>query len=118
MCNNTSPLSFLVQTNTFQCVMATDGTLAFVIFLYAQGEIQWTTGDDSDGINGFGGTPAQVGFNAGDGIRFVSVPDSQTANILHIDERVGNSGETGVWIFRVDEATVEVGGDCSSNNGK
>ena len=45
--------------------MATNGVNSFVIFLYADGEIQWTTGDASGGTGGLGGTPAQVGFNAG-----------------------------------------------------
>lgn len=29
--------------------------------------MQWTTGDASDGTDGFGGTPATVGANKGDG---------------------------------------------------
>ena len=49
--------------------MVTDGANSFVIFLYADNGIQWTTGDASDGFGGFGGTPAHVGFNAGDGVR-------------------------------------------------
>ncbi len=78
----------------------TDGTFSFAKFLYADGEIQWTTGDASGGINGFGGTPAQVGFNAGDGERFFSVPGSQTNGIMNIDSTT-NVNIPGVWIFQV-----------------
>ena len=41
-----------VQTNTFQCVLATDGSRSSAIFLYEQGGIQWTTGDSSGGTFG------------------------------------------------------------------
>ena len=90
--------------------MATDGTRSFVLFLYEN--ITWTTGDASGGRGGFGGTPAQVGFNAGDGIRFASVPGSQTAEIANIEE-TSNVGVPGLWIFRVDENIVLAG--CSED---
>ncbi len=73
------------QIATFQCVLMTDGTSSFVKFLYADGEMQWTKEDASGSTNGFGGTPAQVGFNAGDGKRFFSVPGSLTNRIMNID---------------------------------
>ena len=88
--------------------MATDGIDSFVIFLYADGEIQWTTGDASGGTGGLGGTPAQVGFNAGDGVRFASVPGSQTAEIINIDT-TSNVGIPGVWIFKVNEQDIGIG---------
>ena len=65
--------------------MITNGRRSFALFLYSDGEIQWTTGDASDGVGGFGGTPAQDGFNAGDGECFASVTGSQTAAIVNID---------------------------------
>ena len=94
-------------------MLVTDGRLSFVIFLYAEGVIQWTTGSASGGTDGFGGTPAQVGFNAGDGIQYASVPGSQTADIVNIDERRGNTGLKGVWIFRVDGKNIRVT-NCTS----
>ena len=39
-----------------------------VCFCY--GDMQWTTGDASGGTGGFGGTPATVGVNKGDGVNF------------------------------------------------
>ena len=94
-------------------MLVTDGRLSFVIFLYAEGLIQWTTGSASGGTDGFGGTPAQVGFNAGDGIQYASVQGSQTADIVNIDERLGNTGLKGVWIFRVDDENIRVT-NCTS----
>ena len=91
--------------------MITDGIRSFTIFNYADGEIQWTTGDASGGINGFGGTAAQVGFNAGDGIRFTNVPGSQTPGIVDIDNTT-NVCRPGVWIFRVDEEEITVTDRC------
>ena len=35
--------------------------------------MQWTTGDASNGVNGFGGYPATVGVNKGDGINYALV---------------------------------------------
>jgi hypothetical protein len=93
------------QTNTFQCVLMSDGTYSFVSFLYADGLIQWTTGDASGGTNGLGGTPAQGGFNAGDGARFFSIPGSQTSAILNV-YNTSNVGIPGVWTFRVDQNDI------------
>ena len=65
---------------------------------------------------GLGGTPAQAGFNAGDGIRYYSLPASQTDEMVDIDQHPGNTGVKGLWIFRVDREEVK-SGECS-NSGK
>lgn len=72
------------------------------MFLYADEGIQWTTGDDcpSGGVNGLGGIPAQVGFNAGDGAHFFTVPESQTTAVINIS-MTSNIGVPGVWVFQV-----------------
>ena len=75
--------------------------------MYADGEIQWTTGVASGGVNGLGGTPAQVGFNAGDGVNFAIVPASRTPDIINIDT-TSNVGIPGVWIFQVNEARIAI----------
>ena len=95
-------------------MLTTDGLLSFVIFLYADGEIQWTTGEASGGTDGLGGTPAQVGFDAGDGIRYFAVPGSQTDEIINIAS-TSNVGIPGMWIFRIDGQEVVAGG-CQSVN--
>ena len=81
--------------------------MSYVIFLYADGLIQWTTGDDSGGVDGLNGTQAQVGLNAGDDeMRFYNHPDSRTANIINITSTKFpdvDGVESGVLIFRVDK---------------
>jgi len=62
------------KLNTFQLILS-DGTDPVVgignnvAFCYK--EMQWTTGAASSGVNGFGGVPATVGSNRGNGTDFV-----------------------------------------------
>ncbi|XP_013409259.1 protein mesh-like isoform X1 [Lingula anatina] len=101
------------NTNTFQAVLVTDEIHSFVIFNYDV--ITWTTGSASGGSSGTGGTPAQAGFNAGDGKRYFSVPGSRTAAIIDV-ENTTNVGVPGRWVFQVDNAEVTAAGDCSSSS--
>jgi len=94
------PVHLFIQTNTFQCVLASSGVESFVIFLYADGRIQWTTGDASDGDDGLGGTEALAGINAGNGVNSVTIPGSRTPSIINITQ-TSNVGIPGVWIFKV-----------------
>ena len=62
--------------NTFQLIISngTSNVLpagSNIAFIY--GDMQWTTGDASQGINGFGGTPATVGVNRGDGVDYIQL---------------------------------------------
>ncbi|MCY2961932.1 MAG: hypothetical protein NTY35_17380 [Planctomycetota bacterium] len=61
------------KRSTFQVIIS-DGTDPFVGLgqnvCFCYGDMQWTTGDASGGTSGFGGTPATVGINAGDGVNF------------------------------------------------
>ncbi|XP_071480508.1 uncharacterized protein [Diadema antillarum] len=92
-------------TNTFQAVLVTDGRYSFAIFNY--GDINWTTGTASNGnsCTGLGGTPAQVGFNAGDGVRYYSVPGSRTDDIVDVEE-ASNVNVTGRYVFRTDSSQI------------
>ena len=81
--------------NTFQVVLATDGSRTFVAFLYE--DIQWS------GI--FFSTT--IGFNAGDGVRSFTLPESLTAEGVLNLENTSNVGIPGVYIFRVDQNEVE-----------
>lgn len=62
------------KLNTFQLIIS-DGTDPIipngnnVSFCY--GDMEWTTGSASSGVGGFGGTPATVGVNEGDGVSFM-----------------------------------------------
>ena len=67
-------------------MIAANQQMTFVFFIYA--DIQW-----GDGAN--------IGFNAGDGVRFFMLPGALTNQVLNIDEG-SNVGVTGVYIYRVD----------------
>ena len=77
--------------------MATDGQASFVFFIYS--DIQW-------GI-------ANIGFNAGDGVRFFMVPRAliSTENI----EMGSNVNIPGLYIYRVDQNTVFEPGEKLNN---
>ena len=57
--------------NTFQAVIASDGSRTFVKFTY--GDIQW------------GGTNTLIGVSAGDGLNFITHPASLSSNIQFLD---------------------------------
>jgi gliding motility-associated-like protein len=64
------------KLNTFQLII-TDGNDTIippgdnVSFCYK--DMQWTTGDASQGSGGFGGVPATVGINQGNGVDYIQV---------------------------------------------
>ena len=91
-------LQICTQTNTFQCILITDGTNSFVIFLYADDRIQWSVGDVSR-------VDAQAGFNAGDGEFHFTISGSRTPAIVDI-ETTSNIGVPGKYLFRVDNETI------------
>ena len=57
--------------NTFQVVVASDGTWTFVKFSY--GDIQW------------GGLNTLIGVSVGDGVNFVTHPASLSSSVLSLD---------------------------------
>lgn len=92
------------KRNTFQSVLVTNGARSFAIFNYNQ--IVWTTGANSGGIADTGlsspeGSPAVVGFSAGDLEQYYLVEYSGTPEIINITQR-SNVGIPGKYIFRLD----------------
>ena len=67
--------------------------------------IQWTTGDNNGGVGGLGGTPAQVGFNRGDGVNFAAISGSRITDIINIAS-TSNIRIPGVWIFRISDEII------------
>ena len=64
------------KLNTFQLIMTNGADPLLspgtnVSFCYK--DMQWTTGDASSGVGGFGGTPATVGVNQGNGIDYIQI---------------------------------------------
>lgn len=86
-----------------------------VEFRYNQCE--WETGDASGGTDGFGGTEAQAGFDAGNSSDFVEIPGSRMPGIAEELCFGSNIGDTGVWRFQIRSGTVicpDAGEACST----
>ena len=58
----------LVITNGLDSLVPAGNNVSF-----CYGDMQWTTGDASMGVAGFGGTPATVGINKGNGTDFFQI---------------------------------------------
>jgi len=84
------------RLNSFQLVLTpdADGRTFDVEMRYARCE--WTTGDASGGTSGLGGTPAQAGFDAADGMSFLALPGSLAPSVLALCT-TSNVGMPGVW---------------------
>jgi Nidogen-like len=104
------------KLNSFQLVLQrtpNDSSGAFTAeFRYEQ--LQWTTGDASEGSGGLGGIPANAGYDAGDGINYYSLPGARTAEILDVVNQSNVSPTTpGLWQFNFSEGSAP--GDTPEN---
>ena len=90
MASNIVMHTLLLQANTFQVVIATDGQQTFVFFIY--GDIEW--GDD-----------ANIGFNAGDGVRSFMLPGALTNQSMNVEDG-SNVDVRGLYIYRVDLSSI------------
>ncbi len=62
--------------NNFEVIIGTTSDPVIGIgqnVLFNYGDMQWTTGDASGGVGGFGGTAATVGINAGDNVNYIQI---------------------------------------------
>lgn len=98
--------------NTFQLII-TNGSDPLlpggnnVSFCY--GDMQWTTGDASQGTDGFGGTAATIGANLGDGINYIQFGQFDHAG----NDYNGPTGISGVsWL---DNQSI-LFNTCTQNN--
>lgn len=94
----------MLQTNTFQLILATDEVFTYAMFNYL--DLKWTTHTEAGGdtTNGEGGTPAFVGFNAGNGTQsFEYYPYSQRSTVRDLTGRGWANGFKGRHVFRIDE---------------
>ncbi len=91
------------RENSFQLIIISNelldqDNLWKVQFRYNRCE--WTTGNASGGSGGLGGTPAQAGFDAGDGQTFEILPGSGSNGILNLCT-TSNVGVNGIWEFDI-----------------
>ncbi|KAM8945437.1 uncharacterized protein RCH25_048709 [Pelodytes ibericus] len=101
-----SPVSFQRvsknETNTFQCILATDGTLSFALIKYYN--MLWGPGQRVH-------HRASIGYTNGDGI-FYNDPQAQKNNTYGAEGRyrphkvLGNTNRTGLWAFCLDTPTT------------
>ena len=82
-------------------MLTTDGEKSFVFFIYT--DIQW----------GEGG----IGFNAGDGVRSYTLPDSRTPAAREVEDS-SNVGVEGVYAYRVDNETDIIGPELEECEGE
>ena len=75
--------------------------------MYADGRIEWTTGDNSGGFNGLSGTEALAGINAGNRVNSYTISGSRSSSIINI-ARTTNVGIPGTWIFKVGGLYVHI----------
>ena len=115
-CHTDKIMSFqLILTEVPGSSCGIDGADFDVEMRYAR--CQWTTGDASGGRDGFGGTEAQAGFDAGNGTDFVMLPRSRTDRIHTRLCNGTNAGEAGVWRFQIRNGAVicpDAGAACET----
>ena len=92
-------------------MITTDEVRAYAIFNYEW--MGWTTHTEAGGdtSEGQGGTPAFVGFNAGNGTKAYDYkPYSQSTYVRDLPSTGGGNGHQGRHIFRIDEKILA--GSC------
>ena len=87
-CEDYSHRVLIMQRNTFQCVLTTNGQDTFVFFLYADGLIQYYV--------------QAIGIYDDDGINYYTVP---RVNIT----RTSNVNQPGLWVFKLDDYNIIAG---------
>lgn len=101
-CRNDRRMTFqLILSAATGCVGPGDFD---VEFRYTRCE--WETGDASGGSGGFGGTPAQAGFDAGNTRDYVMIEGSRMAGIARRLCTESNVGIPGTWRFSVRSGVV------------
>lgn len=105
------------QRNSFQLILtavtpACGSTVAGTDFdvEFRYNRCEWETGDASGGSGGFGGTPAQAGFDEGIGAggHFYSIPGSRAAGVAAMLCTGSNltPPQPGIWQFQVRNGVV------------
>jgi hypothetical protein len=83
------------KRNTFELII-TDGTDPLIgvgnNVAFSYDLMQWTTGDASGGVGGFGGIPATVGVNKGDGVMYALVGRFDNGTALYDGPGGANDG--------------------------
>jgi gliding motility-associated-like protein len=101
------------KRNTFQLIIS-DGTDSIVKgngnVAFCYGNMEWTTGEASNGVNGLGGIPATVGFDKGNGIKYAQLGRFDTNTVAYDGPGGNNDGVK--WL---DNKSFNFN-TCASNN--
>ncbi|KAE9546599.1 hypothetical protein FO519_010189 [Halicephalobus sp. NKZ332] len=92
--------------NTFQVSLVTNGTSSFAIYYY--NEIEWTTGDVSNGIQ------AQAGYDFGDRTHRASLNGSCTPAVINLT-LTSNVNSPGKWILNTQPSAAPPPPECQYN---
>lgn len=95
------------KTNAFQLQLHNTGNGDVDIsFIYE--DINWTTGDASDGVNGLGGIVARAGYSAGDGEHYFELPFAGSQeSMLNLENYSLNSDTAGVLKLTMSDGNVQ-----------
>ena len=67
------------------------------------------------GVGGLGGVIATAGWTGANSQDFFQLPQSGTQQMLNLESLVGNSGQSGIWQFLIDDEVVNTGGRQSAD---
>jgi VCBS repeat-containing protein len=101
------------KVNSFQLILtdrSSTGQAGDFDITFRYEAINWTTGDASQGSNGFGGIVARAGYSAGTGVAgtYFELPTSGNQQaMLDLDASAGNTGLAGIWEFQVRNGVVD-----------
>ncbi len=88
-------------TNTFQIQLFDRGAGGMDVVMRYE-SITWTSGDVQGGWGGLGGTPATIALRpAGSGGISPLAGHADEAAQLSLPSTIGNSGQTGLWVYNV-----------------
>lgn len=105
------------KVNAFQLQLIGLGNGDFdIVFRYE--DITWTTGDASGGFQGLWGSVARAGYSSGNGMNYYELPQSGNQSaMLALDNTLGNTGVTGVYVFSVRSGQILIDGNDVLNGG-
>lgn len=97
----------LDKKNDFQMLLIKVGNAGDFDVEFRYNQLQWTTGDASGGTEGLGGSPAQSGYDGGDGVNFLTLPGSRTADVLNLQNTSNVAADKpGLWRFAIRNGQV------------
>ena len=106
------------KANAFQLQLVSQGGGNFDI-VYRYEDINWTTGDSNNGINGLDGVVGRAGYSAGNQTDWFELPQSGNQNaMLALETTPGDTEQACVYEFKVRNGEVLIEGGDTLNGGE